>query len=71
MMGRMGRVHRRFSETRAAEATCARLRGEPLRVSSVLIDEARRHRVHLLVADSLSADERDAVWRAIGRLPAL
>src|SRR5438552_15543 len=59
MMGRMGRVHRRFSETRAVEVTCARLSGERVCVSSALIDESRRHRLHLLVAESLSEDERD------------
>jgi hypothetical protein len=42
----------------AVRATCARLRGEPVLLSAAMIDAAREHRVHLLVAESLSADER-------------
>lgn len=41
------------------EAVCARLRGEPVPVSAPMLDAARKHRVHLLLADSLSPRERD------------
>jgi hypothetical protein len=42
----------------AVDAVCARLRGEPVAASGAMIEAARHHRVHLLMADSLSPDEQ-------------
>jgi hypothetical protein len=41
------------------ETLCARLRGEPVPLSAPMVEAARTHCVHLLLADSLSPRERD------------
>jgi hypothetical protein len=46
------------AEPRIIETLAARLRGERVGISATLVAEARRHRVHLLLAETLSPAER-------------
>jgi putative nucleotidyltransferase-like protein len=47
-----------LSAADALEAVCARLRGESVPLSAATVEAAREHRVHLLLADSLSPPEQ-------------